>query len=84
MKVDAENKLKSKTRENVIKIEDECLQKLFVGRTMKLKKADKRAELAIVLSILEQQYKLSCNCRGEGRWKWLQRQQELTRSRLSS
>jgi len=57
MKIDAENKLKSKTRENVIKIEDECLQKLFVGRTMKLKKGDQRAALRIVLNILEQQYK---------------------------
>jgi hypothetical protein len=41
----------------VIKIEDECLQKLFVGRTMKLKKGDQRAALRIVLNILEQQYK---------------------------
>ncbi|MDI6737264.1 MAG: hypothetical protein QME12_01985 [Nanoarchaeota archaeon] len=57
MKVDAEKKLKNKTRENVIKIEDECLQKMFIGRTMRLKKGDKRAELAIVKSILVQQYR---------------------------
>ena len=57
MKVDAEKKLKSKTRENVIKIEDECLQKLFVGRTIKLKKGDPRVALKLVLNILEQQYK---------------------------
>ncbi|MDD4878425.1 MAG: hypothetical protein PHO02_05320 [Candidatus Nanoarchaeia archaeon] len=57
MKVDAEKKLKEKTRENVIKIEDECLQKLFIGRTMKLKKGDKKAELSIIKNIIEQQYK---------------------------
>ncbi|MFH1065946.1 MAG: hypothetical protein V1734_05570 [Nanoarchaeota archaeon] len=57
MKIDAEKKLKAKTRENVIKIEDECLQKLFVGRAMKLKKGDQKAALRIVLNILEQQYK---------------------------
>lgn len=57
MKVDAEKKLKNKARENIIKIEDKCLSKLFVGRTLKLKKADKRAVLSIARSIVEQQYK---------------------------
>lgn len=57
MKIDAEKKLKAKTRENIIRIEDECLQKLFVGRTMKLKKGDQRAALKIVFNILGQQYK---------------------------
>ncbi len=55
LKIMAERKQKPKKREEVIKIEDECLSKVFVGRTIRLEKAG--SKLNVVSSLLKQDYK---------------------------
>lgn len=54
LKIMAERKQKPKKREEVIRIEDECLSKVFVGRTIRLKKAP--SKLSVVSNLLKQQY----------------------------
>jgi len=56
LKVKEENKKKPKTRKQIVKIEDLCLKKIFLGRFMKIKEDDRSKALKIVKKLLKVEY----------------------------
>ncbi|MAG50740.1 hypothetical protein CL621_03845 [archaeon] len=56
LKVKEENKKKPKTRKQIIKIENLCLIKIFLGKFIKIKENDKTKALKIIKKLLKIKY----------------------------